>query len=271
MSRHLNWYKRSPADWQEGTTGFSLELRGFYSAILDAMWQQQGQLPKDDKWLSIRCQCSTRLVRPLIAKLTASGKIIETDRGYYNPRMMADILGLESVAKKGEYAPASEPVQAPFEAGSSTVQPPVALEPASNSGKNPEFSTRVFQSQSQSQNQNLVPLLSTEQGAAREVRTEQSFDLKLIGSGRRALPGRKEPESIENLDASAEGFGLDVQVARELAAKACPAKPYAYRLTLYATELAGKHGIEKGVCREALKANPAARKFVYAVITGAPQ
>ena len=91
------WYKRCPADWQKGTRRFamSFELRGFYSECLDAQWELQGQLPKDAKQLAMMLGTNARMVRALMPKLIALGKIIETETGYYNPRMMSDILGSE--------------------------------------------------------------------------------------------------------------------------------------------------------------------------------
>lgn len=91
--RHLPWYKRCPADWQQGTRrhNMSFELRGFYSECLDAMWELQGELPKDDKALAMMLGSNPRKVRALMTELIALGKMIETENGYYNPRMMADI------------------------------------------------------------------------------------------------------------------------------------------------------------------------------------
>ena len=151
MTKHLNWYKRSPRDWQHGTIGMSLELRGFYSAILDAMWERQGQLPKDEKWLAVACQCSTRMVRSLIIKLVEQGKVIETSTGYYNRRMMADILGLDDVQPQGQFAPVSRPVRAPVKRESSASRARVEREPQTKNRKNPEFSTRDLEAESEAE------------------------------------------------------------------------------------------------------------------------
>lgn len=143
MSKHLPWYKRAPSDWSSGTRGMSLELRGFYSEFLDAQWLAQGQLPKDAKWLALAFQCSTRMVRSLMPKLIAAGKVIETQTGYYNPRMMADILGLDQIAPCGQFAPQS-----------STTRAPVEHEPSAKIPENPMFSTRDLEAEAEAEAEN---------------------------------------------------------------------------------------------------------------------
>lgn len=70
----------------------SMEERGFYSECLDAMWELQGPLPKDGKRLALLLGCSPRTVAKLMPRMIAAGKIVETWYGYYNPRMMADLV-----------------------------------------------------------------------------------------------------------------------------------------------------------------------------------
>lgn len=142
------WYQRHPADWQNGTIGMSLELRGFYSEFLDAMWQRQSQLPKDDKWLAMATRCSPRMVRACIAKLIAAGKVIETETGYYNPRMMADILCLDAVAPDGQFAPVSRPTQPRVERESRPTRARTEREPSAKIKKSPMNSTRDLESES---------------------------------------------------------------------------------------------------------------------------
>lgn len=92
--RHMPWYKRCPADWRSGTRGcgMSMELRGFYSECLDAMWELQGPLPKDAKALAMLLGSNPRQVRALMAKLVDLGKMVETDNDFRNPRMLSDIF-----------------------------------------------------------------------------------------------------------------------------------------------------------------------------------
>lgn len=95
MSKALPWYKRYPEDWRRGTRkhAMSLELRGFYSEVLDAMWEMQGELPKCAKALSMLLGTNPRMVRALLPQLIALGKVVEGETGYSNPRMLNDIQG----------------------------------------------------------------------------------------------------------------------------------------------------------------------------------
>jgi uncharacterized protein YdaU (DUF1376 family) len=124
--RHMPWYKRCPADWRSGTrsAGMSMELRGFYSECLDAMWELQGPLPKDSKALAMLLGSNPRQVRALMAKLIDLGKMVETDNGFHNPRMLADIFRERENLE------------------SSATEAPVDLQSTSKIPKNPMFSTR---------------------------------------------------------------------------------------------------------------------------------
>jgi hypothetical protein len=130
--QRLPWYKRNPADWRRGTrmSVMSLELRGFYSEVLDTQWELQRQLPKDRRALSLAFGCSPQTVAKLMPKLIALGKVIETSTGYYNPRMMADILGVQNVEPDGEFAPANlaqTSDKPPTNLGQTSDKPPTNL------------------------------------------------------------------------------------------------------------------------------------------------
>lgn len=137
-SNRLPWYRRFVNDWRGGTRGMSLELKGFYSELLDAQWDAQGQLPLDVKKLAMACDCNPRSVRKLLPELIACGKIIKTAVGYYNPRMMADILNLNTVPTGGEFDPVSDEIQTEVGPNSSQIPSEFDLKVA----KNPMFSTR---------------------------------------------------------------------------------------------------------------------------------
>ena len=154
MSKSLPWYKRTPGDWKTGTRGMSIELRGFYSEFLDAMWIRQGQLPKDPKWLSLAFECSTRLVRSIMPKLIEQGKVIETETGYYNARMMADILGVDDVKPDGVFAP----VQAPVALQSRSSRARLVLDSCSKNTNLPMITTRDLESDSELDKEPPTPL-----------------------------------------------------------------------------------------------------------------
>ena len=142
----LPWYKKCTSDWRSGTHHMSFELRGFYSECLDAMWRLQGQLPKDVAKLAMLLAGNPRSVRKLLPQLIAQGKLIETAGGYYNPRMMADILNVDMVPVDGEFAPNSTAIATEFEGNSKGIR----AEFDANAPKKPMNSTRVFKNQTQS-------------------------------------------------------------------------------------------------------------------------
>ena len=159
MKQKLPWYKRHVADWRSGTRGetvMPIELRGFYSECLDAMWERQAQLSKDPFALAIATATNVRLVRALMPKLVAEGKMIETETGYYNPRMMADILGVKEVAPEGAFKPVPKPTQSStnpdtvpnggsVDTDTSSTGDPLEVGSNSKSGKNPTNTTRALE------------------------------------------------------------------------------------------------------------------------------
>lgn len=164
MSKHLPWYKRAPADWRSGTRscGMGMELRGFYSECLDAMWELQGQLPKDAKTLAMMLGSNPRQVRALMPKLIHHRKMIETAVGFYNPRMMADILGVDAVKPVGVFAPAKTPPQivvdnepagngASLENGSAPNGDRVEDETSAKSAKTSILSTRALEAEAEAE------------------------------------------------------------------------------------------------------------------------
>jgi len=147
-SAHLPWYKRCPSDWQRGTRrhGMSFELRGFYSECLDAMWEHQGQLPKDAKTLSMLLGTNPRMVRSLMPKLIELGKIVESETGYYNPRMMADVCGCNENDLDGEFTPVSRATRPPVDLDSTSTGARVERESRAKIQKNPMITTRETES-----------------------------------------------------------------------------------------------------------------------------
>lgn len=145
-NRNLPWYKRCPADWQNGTRrcGMSMEERGFYSECLDAMWELQGILPADRKRLALLLGCNPRTVAKLLPRMLALGKLIACDGGYYNPRMAADIGIDPDGASAADDELAANACQPALASNSSPIQ----LEFARKVRKKPMNSTREKESES---------------------------------------------------------------------------------------------------------------------------
>jgi uncharacterized protein YdaU (DUF1376 family) len=144
MTTRLPWWKKHVSDWRAGTRGMSLEMRGFYGECLDAQWDVQRQLPLDPKKLAIMLGCNPRSVRKLMPELVAMGKMIQTATGYYNPRMMRDILDTDELPTGHEFEPVPELVsrriEVEYASNSTGIQP--EFDP--KVPKNPDNSTRVF-------------------------------------------------------------------------------------------------------------------------------
>lgn len=111
MTKKLPWYKRDVDAWRGGTRAMSLELRGFYSEFLDAMWDRQGPVENDVTKLAVTLCCNPRTVRKLLPQLIALGKIIETPDGLVNARMMSEL----SAAIGREFKSNSAPIPSEFE------------------------------------------------------------------------------------------------------------------------------------------------------------
>lgn len=150
MTKRLPWWKKHVSDWRAGTRGLSLELKGFYGECLDAQWDLQEQLPLDAKRLAMMLDCNPRSVRKLMPQLIAMGKIVRTKIGYYNPRMMRDILGVETLPDSSELVPVADHVEREIGSNSEKfdeISSPIQIEFDPKVPKNPIITTRDFRYQ----------------------------------------------------------------------------------------------------------------------------
>lgn len=115
MSRRLPWYKRDVDAWRGGTRGMSLELRGFYSECLDAMWDLQGCIPREPEKLALMFCCNPRTIRKLLPQLVGLGKLVLTSSGYINPRMQGEIEAASSSGIRGQFDRNSKPIRPEFD------------------------------------------------------------------------------------------------------------------------------------------------------------
>lgn len=125
MSRCLPWYKREVDAWRGGTRGMSMELRGFYSECLDAMWDLQGPLPTCPMKLSVMLGTNPRTVRKLMPQLIGMGKILVSKTGYANRRMMVEIgvtFELDEAPSQTPFELNSAPIQIEFGSNSAPIQ-----------------------------------------------------------------------------------------------------------------------------------------------------
>ncbi len=159
----LPWYKRDVDAWRGGTRGLSLELRGFYSELLDAMWDRQGPIPNDDSKIAIMVGCNKRSVRKLLPHLIACGKVKETPEGLVNDRMIKEISDANSRPIRSEFDLNSRPIRSEFDL---------------KNPKKPMFSTRDLEEE-------------------KELRKGSDFDLK-----RKVEEARAYTDSLESIEES---------------------------------------------------------------------
>ncbi len=71
----IAWYKRDPRAALTGMMELSLEERGAYGTVLDLIYDREGNLPDDDRFLAGWCKCDVRVWRRIKRRLLALGKI----------------------------------------------------------------------------------------------------------------------------------------------------------------------------------------------------
>lgn len=94
------WYKRYGADFVHGTLGLTLEEKGAYSLCLDLIYDRQGPIPDDDRWLSGVCGVSVRKWRALRNRLIEVGKLVVREGGLSNVRAEKEIENALKTSRK---------------------------------------------------------------------------------------------------------------------------------------------------------------------------
>ena len=85
------WYRRCGADFIHGTMGMTLEEKGAYSLCLDLIYDHQGPIPDDARWLSGICNVSIRKWSALRERLVSLGKLHAFDGFLSNSRAEKEI------------------------------------------------------------------------------------------------------------------------------------------------------------------------------------
>lgn len=94
------WFKFYPSDWLNGTRGLSLEERGAYMTLLALMYDQQGAIPDDERWVCGALDCDVRVWRRLRDKLCRYGKIVPNADGFLvNRRVLEEVRSGELLAE----------------------------------------------------------------------------------------------------------------------------------------------------------------------------
>jgi uncharacterized protein YdaU (DUF1376 family) len=98
MSAHP-WYKRYPMDFIHGTMGLTLEEKGAYSLCLDLMYERDGPIPDDARWIAGVCGCSLRKWKTIRARLIAIGKLAAADGQLTNGRTDKELESRANISR----------------------------------------------------------------------------------------------------------------------------------------------------------------------------
>lgn len=71
----IAWYKRDPRAALTGMMELTLEERGAYNTVLDLIYDRDGDLPDDDRFLAGWCKCDLRVWRRIKQRLVDLGKL----------------------------------------------------------------------------------------------------------------------------------------------------------------------------------------------------
>lgn len=94
------WFKFYPSDWLNGTRGLSLEERGAYMTLIALMYEEQGAIPDDERWVCGALDCDVRVWRRLRDKLSRYGKIVPNADGFLaNRRVLEEVRSAELLAE----------------------------------------------------------------------------------------------------------------------------------------------------------------------------
>jgi len=95
------WYPRYPQDFLMGTMGMSLELRGAYSILLDMMYDRQGPIPDEARYIAGMLNISVRKWSSIRSDLIETGKIFVDKNGFIsNSRAVFEIENALKISRK---------------------------------------------------------------------------------------------------------------------------------------------------------------------------
>jgi len=80
------WYKRFPSDFIAGTMQLTFEQKGAYAIVLDLIYDNDGRLPENDRWIAGVLGLSTRKWNQIKEALIEAGKLFRDDGYLRNKR-----------------------------------------------------------------------------------------------------------------------------------------------------------------------------------------
>jgi uncharacterized protein YdaU (DUF1376 family) len=94
------WYRRYGGEFIVGTMALSLEEKGAYSLCLDLIYDLDGPIPDDARWLAGICGVSVRKWTALRERLINTGKLVEREGFLSNARADQEIENRAKTARK---------------------------------------------------------------------------------------------------------------------------------------------------------------------------
>lgn len=149
--RPLPWRRHYTGDFRNLMRGRTNEQVGFLLRVQDAQSELGAPLPRNIDDLRLVLNQDKRTIRRLISLLVAAGMLIETETGFYDPRLMLEILAVDTMPDEALFRPISVHDQLPSATGPDRefeeTFGELLDEVGENYPKNPVISTRVFESQ----------------------------------------------------------------------------------------------------------------------------
>lgn len=88
-----NWYKREPSKFIGGVVGLGPDVIGAYSIILDLIYQNDGPVANDARYLGGILGCSSRKAASLIDRLIVAGKLFVNSDGEISNAKAEQVIG----------------------------------------------------------------------------------------------------------------------------------------------------------------------------------
>lgn len=89
------WFKFYPSDWLSGTRGLTPAETGVYITLVCMMYENDGQLVRDNRQndirLARRCGCTSAAFKKIIANLISENKLIELNGALTNERVQKEL------------------------------------------------------------------------------------------------------------------------------------------------------------------------------------
>lgn len=101
----FEWYKRNPAQFIGGTIGLTFEQKGAYSIVLDLLYDKEGKLPNDSRWIAGILGLSTKRWNMIRGQLIEADKLYLDADGFLRNRRVDSQFKIDVDAAKTEKRP----------------------------------------------------------------------------------------------------------------------------------------------------------------------